>query len=98
MAVPPFSEPTGLPRLPPRQQQTLQRLLAGDSEKEAARSLHISRHTLHVYVKEIYRTFQVNSRGELFAKCYRHVTERAGDHGGRRRMLSAVGLRNQDIS
>ncbi|MDB5173994.1 MAG: Transcriptional regulator, LuxR family [Phycisphaerales bacterium] len=55
-------------RLPPRMQQTLQRLLAGDAEKEIARRLGVSKHTVHVYVKALYRKFEVNSRGELLAR------------------------------
>jgi DNA-binding CsgD family transcriptional regulator len=60
------SEP--LPELSPRMRQTLNRLLAGDSEKQIARRLGVSRNTVHVYVKGIYRTFDVCSRGELLAK------------------------------
>src|SRR5689334_5355218 len=37
--------------LSPRMRQTLERLLAGDSEKEIAARLGVSRHTVHVYVK-----------------------------------------------
>lgn len=55
-------------RLPPRLRRTLERLLAGDSEKEAARALGISHHTVHHYVKQIYSRLGVNSRGELMAK------------------------------
>jgi DNA-binding CsgD family transcriptional regulator len=54
--------------LGPRLRQTLGRLLAGDSEKQIALRLDISRHTVHVYVKNLYRRFEVNSRGELMAK------------------------------
>ena len=57
--------------LSPRLAQTLERLLAGDSEKEIARHLRRSRHTVHVYVKELYRRFAVNSRGELLARFVR---------------------------
>lgn len=53
--------------LPPRLKQTLTCLLAGDSEKQAARRLGLSPHTVHVYVKSLYRRFGVNSRGELLA-------------------------------
>jgi DNA-binding CsgD family transcriptional regulator len=56
------------PGLSPRQVQTLDRLLAGDSEKQIALHLGISQHTIHVYIKAIYRRFDVCSRGELFAK------------------------------
>ncbi|MDB5354660.1 MAG: Transcriptional regulator, LuxR family protein [Phycisphaerales bacterium] len=54
--------------LPPRVQQTLRRLLAGDAEKEIARHLGVSKHTVHVYVKALYRRFDVNSRGELLSR------------------------------
>jgi DNA-binding CsgD family transcriptional regulator len=54
--------------LSPRMRQTLERLLAGDSEKEIAARLGLSPHTVHVYVKTVYRRFDVCSRGELFAR------------------------------
>ena len=54
--------------LSPRMRQTLDRLLAGDNEKEIAARFGRSRHTVHVYVKQIYRRFGVSSRGELFAR------------------------------
>ena len=57
--------------LSPRMRQTLERLLAGDSEKQIAARLGLSRHTVHVYVKSLYQRFDVNSRGELFAKFVR---------------------------
>ena len=56
--------------LSPRLGQTLTCLLAGHSEKEAAQQLGLSPHTVHVYVKELYRRFGVSSRAELLA---RHV-------------------------
>jgi DNA-binding CsgD family transcriptional regulator len=59
--------PKGL-KLSPRMRQTLDRLLAGDSEKQIAGKLAVSRHTVHVYVKALYRGFDVNSRGELLAR------------------------------
>ena len=54
--------------LSPRTRQTLELLLAGDSEKEIAGRLRLSPHTVHVYVKSLYRQFDVCSRGELCAK------------------------------
>src|SRR5438046_1434328 len=51
----------------PRMRQTLDRLLAGDSEKQIAAHLSVSPHTVHVYVKALYRGFGVSSRGELLA-------------------------------
>ncbi|HMB96713.1 MAG TPA: LuxR C-terminal-related transcriptional regulator [Tepidisphaeraceae bacterium] len=57
-----------LPSLSPRMRQTLERLLAGDGEKQIAYQLGLSRHTVHVYIKALYRGFEVSSRGELLAK------------------------------
>ncbi len=54
--------------LSPRQQQTLQHLLAGDSEKQVARKMGLSQNTVHGYVKALYRRFGVSSRGELLAR------------------------------
>jgi DNA-binding NarL/FixJ family response regulator len=54
--------------LPPRQDQTLRHLLEGDSEKQVARKLSLSQHTVHVYVKALYRRYGVSSRAELLAK------------------------------
>jgi DNA-binding CsgD family transcriptional regulator len=54
--------------LSPRQRQTLELLLSGNAEKEIATHLAISRHTVHVYVKSIYKIFGVCSRGELLAR------------------------------
>jgi DNA-binding CsgD family transcriptional regulator len=54
--------------LSPRLRQTLARLLAGDSEKQIARSLGVSQHTVHVYVKRLYLHYKVSSRGELLSR------------------------------
>jgi DNA-binding CsgD family transcriptional regulator len=54
--------------LSPRERQTLDRLLAGDSEKQIAVHLGVSPHTVHVYVKNLYRQFDVCARGELLAR------------------------------
>jgi DNA-binding CsgD family transcriptional regulator len=69
-------EQVGRPVLPgeglaPRLRQTLQRLLAGDSEKQIASRLGVSPHTVHVYVKSLYRHYDVCSRGELLARFVR---------------------------
>lgn len=53
--------------LSPRMQQTLECLLAGASEKEVAAKLGLSSHTVHDYVKKLYRHFKVSSRAELLA-------------------------------
>jgi DNA-binding CsgD family transcriptional regulator len=51
-----------------RQQQTLRHLLDGDSEKQVAKKLDLSQHTVHGYVKALYRRYGVSSRAELLAK------------------------------
>ena len=57
----------GWSNLPPRWRQTLDCLLDGDSEKQAASRLGISQLTIHQYVKGLYRHFGVASRAELLA-------------------------------
>ena len=52
-------------RLTPQEFKTLNLLLEGHSEKETAAKLGISIHTVHCYVKRIYRRFDVNTRSEL---------------------------------
>ena len=54
--------------LAPRLRQTLQHLLDGDSEKQIAAKLALSRHTVHVYVKGLYRHFGASSRAELLSR------------------------------
>ena len=60
--------------LAPRVRQTLERLLAGDSEKQIASHLGVSPHTVHVYIKSLYRRYDVCSRGELLARFVRAGT------------------------
>jgi DNA-binding CsgD family transcriptional regulator len=55
------------PSLGPRLRQTLDLLLAGDAEKQIAGKLGLSQHTIHDYVKAVYRRFGVGSRAELLA-------------------------------
>jgi len=52
-----------------RMKDTLQHLLAGDSEKEVAAKLGLSQHTVHIHVKNLYKHLGVCSRAELMAKC-----------------------------
>ncbi len=59
---------TATESLSPRLSQTLDALLAGESEKQIARKLSISQNTVHVYVKALYKGFGVSSRGELLAR------------------------------
>ena len=50
-----------------RQTDVLHLLLRGMSEKEVARELGVSTHTVHTHVKKLYAEFDVSSRGELLA-------------------------------
>jgi DNA-binding CsgD family transcriptional regulator len=54
--------------VPPRFRRVLVRMLAGDSEKQIAHALGLSRHTIHEYIRALYRELGVSSRGELMAK------------------------------
>jgi DNA-binding CsgD family transcriptional regulator len=51
----------------PRERETLELLFTGASEKSVAASLGLSPHTVHDYVKAIYRKIGVASRAELMA-------------------------------
>ena len=62
-------------RFAPRLRQTLGRLLAGDSEKQIALHLGVSPHTVHVYVKRLYRHYDVCSRGELLSRFVRNPSD-----------------------
>ncbi len=53
--------------LAPRLQETLDAMLEGLSEKETAARLELSDHTVHQYVKALYRRYRVHSRTELLA-------------------------------
>jgi DNA-binding CsgD family transcriptional regulator len=58
----------------PRLRQTLMCLLDGDSEKQVAARLHLSRTTVHQYVGALYRHFGVRSRAQLMS----HAMKRMG--------------------
>lgn len=49
------------------QDRVVRLLVAGSSEKDVARLLDLSPHTVHAHVKEIYRIKRVHSRAELLA-------------------------------
>jgi DNA-binding CsgD family transcriptional regulator len=61
------SGPTPSRPLRPRERETLDVLLGGATEKDAAAELGVSRHTVHQYVKAIYEAYGVTSRAELLA-------------------------------
>jgi hypothetical protein len=48
--------------------QVLELILAGSSEKQMARALGLSRHTVHVHLKSLYARFGVQTRTELIAR------------------------------
>jgi DNA-binding CsgD family transcriptional regulator len=52
-----------------RGREVYRQLISGKSEKQIASELKISRHTVHVYVKQIYRRFDVTTKGELLSRC-----------------------------
>jgi DNA-binding CsgD family transcriptional regulator len=58
-------------QLSPRLRETLGCLLDGHSEKGIATRLKISPHTVHGYVKLIYRHFRVKSRAQLLSQWVR---------------------------
>jgi DNA-binding CsgD family transcriptional regulator len=53
--------------LSPRQLEVLERLTSGLSEKQIAYELKLSQHTVHDYVKALYKRYGVMSRAELLA-------------------------------
>lgn len=71
--------PPGAPlaRVPPRRRAVLERLLAGDSERQAAMALGMSEHAVHAHVKALHKQFGVNSRGELLSRFIEHGASHA---------------------
>jgi DNA-binding CsgD family transcriptional regulator len=63
-----FQARVAQPRLSPRQRQVLSLLRRGLAEKQIAAELDVSQHTVHDYVKALYRAHAVQSRAELLAK------------------------------
>lgn len=61
----------GLPRLSPRLRQLLDCFIQGKSEQQAADEMGLSRHTVHMHAKRLYRAMEVKTRAELVAKALR---------------------------
>lgn len=63
----PAARPTGDPRarLSQTERKVLDRIEQDVTEREAARQMQRSPHTIHVHVKNIYRKLGVSSRGQL---------------------------------
>src|SRR5207302_4561824 len=66
-------DPYSPTRLPPRVRETLDCLLGGDGEKQAAARMGLSRETVHQYVKALYRHYRVASRAELLVRVLRRT-------------------------
>ena len=67
------SDPYSPTQLTARVRETLQCLLDGDSEKQVAARMALSRVTVHQYVTALYRHYQVASRAELLARVLRRT-------------------------
>jgi DNA-binding NarL/FixJ family response regulator len=61
------SVPEHIEQLTPREREILLLLLAGESEKQIAAQLSRSINTVHTFVRQIYRQYEVSSRGELMS-------------------------------
>lgn len=57
-----------MPPLTPRQQQIVDRILAGKANKEIAWELGLQENTIKIYITQIYRAVGVRSRMELANK------------------------------
>lgn len=64
-------EPSARHVLPPRLIRIARALVEGDSEKQAAARLGLSRHTVHEYVKELHRRLGASNRAELISAWHR---------------------------
>lgn len=65
-----FGEPSPS-ELPPRIREVLRCLLEGDSDKQVAARLGISKYTVNQYVKAVFGHFGVTTRAELLARWVR---------------------------
>jgi DNA-binding CsgD family transcriptional regulator len=63
-------------RLSPRLEQTLDLLLTGAADKEIAERIGISHHTVHQYVKSLFRIFDVSSRAQLISRVLKPTRRR----------------------
>ena len=64
----PLDKPAEEKKFSPAQQRVLQLVLQAYSEKETARKLHLSRHTVHNHIQAIYELLGVHSRPALIAR------------------------------
>ena len=64
----PAKTPRAAAQLSPRQRETLDHLMAGLSYQEVSQRMGISPHTVHDYVKNLYRHFGQHSRAALITR------------------------------
>lgn len=67
------------PQLSNREQDVVNLLLEGKSNKLIASSLHISERTVEFHLKNIFDKYQVNSRVELVLKLGKSTGKKLGD-------------------
>jgi DNA-binding CsgD family transcriptional regulator len=58
-----------------RQRDVLFGLIRGFSEKQIARALALSVHTVHIYIKAVYQRYSVHTRTELLGYCIVRLLE-----------------------
>jgi DNA-binding CsgD family transcriptional regulator len=56
------------PVLSTRQREVLLFLISGNSQKQIARKMNLSQHTVNDHIKEVYKHFHVTSRSEFQAR------------------------------
>ena len=66
--VAPLTHPAALNKLPPRLRRLVPYLLTGMSQKQVAREMGLSYHTVRSYTKELYDCLRVGSREAFTAK------------------------------
>ena len=57
-----------------REQEVLQLILSGKSNREIAESLHITENTVKTHVRNIYSKYAVRSRAELISNLFKGKT------------------------
>jgi DNA-binding NarL/FixJ family response regulator len=65
--APPAMETIEHADLTQRELQTLKQLLMGRSEAEAAKKIGVSAASVHIYIRNLFKKFRVNSRAKLMA-------------------------------
>jgi DNA-binding CsgD family transcriptional regulator len=58
--------------LTPREREVLQLLCTGDSYKDVADKLFLSKHTVRRHIRSIYEKLEVSSRAEMVQKAHKN--------------------------